>query len=425
MHGRWLFALRERAAEPGVWLGAWQLSVGLMALSALYQVFLAVWARSAPPHVVRNIAALAPYWILYTLLLVNTGVCLWRRLGLLRQQLGAHPWLAHGAADWQVALPPGVVAGGPRALLARLGYRARTLEDGSAWGVRRRFAALGTYLFHGAFSLIAAGFLLSLALRHEAGVWVAVGEEYVGSPEQVRSESPPGPLSTGLPELRFGVRSITPQFWRDELLFTRLEAELELHGRAVFTRINRPVWLAPATFLRLSGFGYAPRYELRDAAGRVLDSAYVKLDVFPPGRRDWFRLEGYPHRFYVDLLPDFALEDGQPVTRSLNLVRPAARLRVLRGRVDLGGALLEPGQSFEFEGLRLAFPEVRYWGEFAVVRDPGAPLLFTGFALGLLGLVLKLAGARAEARLEPDGAGGFGLRGWGGRAPAPARWRRS
>ena len=40
----------------------------------------------------------------------------------------------------------------------------------------------------------------------------------------------------------------------------------------------------------------------------MLDSAFVKLNVFPPGQRDFFQLPDYPHRFYLGVLPDFALE---------------------------------------------------------------------------------------------------------------------
>ena len=61
-------------------------------------------------------------------------------------------------------------------------------------------------------------------------------------------------------------------------------------------------------------------------------------------------------------------------------------------------------QALEFEGLRLLFPEIRYWGEFSIVRDPGAPILFLGYLLGLVGLLIKLPAQRTEAlrRVEAD-----------------------
>jgi hypothetical protein len=100
MWTRILFAVRAFTTELGPRLGSWRLSVVLMVLAALYYGFLAVWATSSPPHVVANIASLAPFWLLYALLLVNTGVCLWRRLGTLRKQIGRAPLLAGREAEW-------------------------------------------------------------------------------------------------------------------------------------------------------------------------------------------------------------------------------------------------------------------------------------------------------------------------------------
>lgn len=347
---RLLYRVRSAAVEPGRWLGSWRLSIALMVAAALYSAFLAVWATSSPPHVVANIARLLPFWLVYGLILANTGVCLWRRLPALRRQVASRP-------------------------------------------------VLGTFLFHGAFFLVAAGFLLSMGARQESTVWVTVGEEYTGEPGQFLSRAAPRPLAPFgpvPPGLRFGVTDIRPAFWRDQLLFTGLEADLTLPSGPATTRINRPLWVGPATFLRLSGFGYAPRYELRDRQGRVLDSAFVKLNLFPPGQSDYFRLETFPHRFELEILPDLAFDGDEPVTRSLNLVNPGVLVRVSRGKLQLAQAVLAPGQSLAFEGLKIRFPEVRTWGELSIVRDPGVPVLFAGYLLGLVGLALRVRGPRAE-----------------------------
>ena len=81
-------------------LGSWRLSVALMVLAALYYALLAIWSGSSPPHVVRNITSLLPFWLLYGLLLINTGVCLWQRLPTLRRDIGREPRWSGKAADW-------------------------------------------------------------------------------------------------------------------------------------------------------------------------------------------------------------------------------------------------------------------------------------------------------------------------------------
>ncbi len=321
-----------------------------MVLAALYYLFLALWAGSTPPHVVQNIASLLPYWLIYILLLLNTGLCLWQRLPAMVRQVGTS----------------------------------------------RRWSALGTYLFHCAFFLLAAGFFTTLAFRHETKVRVAMGEEFTGAEEQFASAPAPGLLSK---QEHFVVDDITPVFWRDQMLFTNLEADLTFaDGTEATTRINRPLWLGWGTFLRLTGFGYAPVYELLNRNGRVIDSAVVKMNVFPPGQRDRMSPRMIPHRLYLEVYPDMDFGDERVNTRTLNLVDPGILLHVQRGKLDLGRTVLRPGELFEFEGLGLRFVEIRYWGEFTVVFDPGAPVIFIAFLLGLSGLGLSFWGNReAEA----------------------------
>ncbi len=334
MWTRFIFALRGALPWINRTLASWKLSVVLMLLAALYYALLAIWSTTSPSHVVQSIAGLVPYWAVYILLLLNTGFCLYQRIPALIRQ--------------------------PRAML-------------------------GSFVFHLAFFVVAIGFMTTLVARRESKVWVAEGEDFIGSDEQYLAAPVAGR------ELRFKVEKITPEFWRDQLLFTQLAAELRMaDGSVATTRINRPLWLGPATFLRLSGFGYAPRWELLDERGRSIDSAFSKLNVFPPGQRDQIRIPDYPHRIQVEVYPDHVLEDGAVLNRSNNLVNPGVVVEVSRGKLRLGEALLAPGKGYSFEGLTLHFPEIRYWGEFTVLVDPGAPVIFVGFALGLIGLVIRL-----------------------------------
>lgn len=337
------------AARVSNLLASWKTSLVLMILAALYYGLLSVWAISSPPSVVRSIAGLAPFWAVYLLLLLNTLWCLGRRL-------------------------PGL---------------AKDLRS-------RRWAALGTFLFHGAFLLFAVGFLLTFALRGEQRVWVAVGESFTGAPEQILSRDAPRLGPGEEPDVRFEVEEIAPEFWRDRLLFTSLWARLRMEdGSERTTRINAPLWVSSGTFLRLSGFGYALRYELAGPDGTLLESNFVKLNVFPPGRRDAIVLQDFPYRLYVELYPDMVQSDRGVETRSMNLRRPGFLVHAYRGKVDLGARLLLPGEPMPLEGFAVRIPEVRYWAELALLGDPGAPVVLFSFALALAGLVLKLVGRRA------------------------------
>ncbi|MHB0972202.1 MAG: hypothetical protein ACYC7A_08945 [Thermoanaerobaculia bacterium] len=309
---------RIRSAGVDVWplLGSWQLSIVLMVTTAFWYVLLAVFAFLSPPHVVQSIAGLAMFWILYALLLVNTAVCL--------------------------------VVRGLKGL------------------------AIGTLLFHGSLFLVAAGFVLTVASRYEATYRVAEGEEFTGNEAQIVSTSAPRVLMTTAPSIRFKVEKIVPELWRDQLLFTRLEATLD-GGRS--TRINRPLVLGMATFLRLSGFGYTPRYEILDARGNLLESEFAKLTIFPPGRRDFIASANFPFRFYVT---------------AGDLSATMFDVKIYRGRLLLAERVVRRTEPLEFEGLVFRIADMRYWGEFTLVRDAGAPLILLGAIIGIAGLCLKL-----------------------------------
>lgn len=331
MWDRALYQLRAALTEPRALLGSWKLSVALMVGASVFYLMLAVYSWTVPSHVVAGIASLSLYWICWTLLLVNTFVCIWNR-----------------------------------------------------W----RSTSRASVLFHGSFFVIATGLLLSFGSREESRLRVAAGERFDGREEQFIARA--GTLSPD----PFTAISITPAFWRDQLLFTRLEAVLDFDGAKKTTRINRPLWISPATFLRLSGFGFAPRYEIVDAQGRVLETAFAKLNVFPPGQRDFLVPERFPYRVYLEVYPDAELAKDGVSNRTMNLTRPLLVASVYRGHLAIASRPLRLGEPLELEGVSIRFPEVGLWGEFSCVRDLGVPLIFAGMLMAMTGLTVTLLARR-------------------------------
>ncbi len=319
--------IRAALTEPRALLGSWKVSVVLMIAACVFYLLLLIYSWTVPSHVVANIAGLTAFWTCWTLLLLNTFVCLWNRIR-------GVPW--------------------------------------------------HSLLFHSSFFVVLCGVLLSLGSRQESKLWVAAGETFTGADDQFLARGGPA-----IPD-GFTALSITPEFWRDQLLFTKLEAVLDFDGQRRTTRINRPLWFAPASFLRLSGFGLAPRYEIVDAQGRVLESAFAKLNVFPPGQRDFLLPEKVPYRVYLEIYPDAEVTDAGVVNRTNQLVRPVIVANVYRGHLAVASGALRPGEALELEGVSIRFPEIRVWGELTFVRDLGIPVIFAGCLVGLTGLVLKL-----------------------------------
>lgn len=412
--GRLAYLVRRTWPGFGRFAGSWKLSIVLMVVWAFYSVLLVIWSSSSPPHIVRNIAGLFPFQVVYAGLLINTLVCLWLRLPLLKRSL-LKGMTTQGVNPRWSQPTPGIRDYSEAAVLGnRWGYTMTTGDSGMTYGIKGRWTMLGNFIFHSGFFFIALGFMVSFQLRDEATLCLAEGEGFTNAREQFLDRKPSAWFSQDYSDLSLQVSTIVPRFWRDELLFTSLQAAIVVdQGRSAMTAINRPVPLSWCQFLRLSGFGYTPRYELTTLDGSVLESSFLKLSVFPPGRRDFFHLLHFPHRVYVRLYPDYVAQDGGPATQSCELKRPRFEIQIFRMKQLIAEGLLAPGESLAFEGIKIGFPELRYWGEFSLVRDPGMSLLFFGLTLGLIGLVLSLGGARAEIRWRPghDQSGGV-LEGW-------------
>lgn len=265
------------------------------------------------------------------------------------------------------------------------------LRETERWASRRagsprppaaRIAA--PLLLRSAYALLAVGLTATLLARDESRIWVAVGEPFAGEPGQYLSRMPPRPMSSGSPRIELTVVSVDPGIDRDGRMQT-LSARLVIGAREVEVSRIRPAWLGWASFLRSVGFGYAPLLELGEEGGAPLDGAFVKLRLLPRGARDHYRPVAVPHRIYFEIPPEAVIEGGAMGPRSLSL-----RAEVWRGKVPIAeGPLGGDAHDLRFEGLVLRMPEVRYWVEFALVHDPGIPLV-------VLAGVAAAAGAAAS-----------------------------
>lgn len=374
-------------------LSSWQFSIVLTVSGALYYLLLAIWAAKSPPHVVRNIASLLPFLIFYVLLLLNTFLCIVRRWSTLVSHMRHRRVLLLQTPDWERSVDT-----------LPASSKWIELEGGDLFVVRNRFAPLGTILLHGALFLLATGLLLTMLSRYEAKFYAAQGEKLNVQQDTFYRTSTPVPLTSGFPPMSFEAKDIRAVFWRDELLFTHLDADISIDGSVSRTAINAPIFLSPATSIRVSSFGYALAYMLV-AGGAPLEESAVKLQIFPPGQRDFFTSQHFPHKFYVQFYPDWAEENGQNISRSMNLNHPRVVVSIYRQKVFLGEKILQFGESMDFEGVSLAFLQAIPMAEFTVTRDLGLPWILVSFVLILAGLVIRLPGKRGEMLARKGGDG--------------------
>jgi hypothetical protein len=380
-------------------LASWRLSVVLTISGAVYFVFLSIWGARAPAHVVQTISGMLPFWLLYTLLVINTLLCISGRWQRLLELTRRRPVFLPQARDWQRTvdqLPP-------------LPGNVIQTADGFAW-VYRRFASLGTLLLHLALLPLALGFLLSAGCRSDGSFVTGLGEtiEVTGSTYQKGS-----PERGSLPGFDLTVADISARFWEDRLLFTSLTAEVLINGRRRELAINSPAMLSPATSVRVTSFGYAPVYMLVvEGVPRPLEEGALKLNLFPPGQRDSFSPHHFPHRIYLRLYPDYITSRSGPASRSMELRNPRFDVEVYRGKVFVARRLLALGQAMTVEELTFSFVQVVPTVELTVVRDPGLPLVALAFLMALGGLGLGLPGRRREVLALEQADGRWTVMGW-------------
>lgn len=117
----------------------------------------------------------------------------------------------------------------------------------------------------------------------------------------------------------------------------------------------------------------APRFLITDGKDRELHSAFVKLNLYPIGREDYFRSPAVPHRFYMNLTG----KTDKPFS-----------VKVLRGKLTIVNKDIAVGEEVPFEGLKISFPEISKWAEIEVKYYPGNSFVLIGFITALAGLIL-------------------------------------
>jgi len=370
------------------------------------------WERESPTLVglleLFQLTDVHASWLakgLWVLFFANLAVVMVRRLPVVRERIRIDreipdPRLAPGFGPCR-SLP--LREGGAAALGAVLRRRGLELVERAerTRGVKYRFAPVATLAYHVSFFLIAAGGYLSAATRFEGTVDLGSGEQFTGDLAQY-VPTPRLPRYGKPPDVTFLVEAIEPQLERGVPVGIRvLLRDREMIGQVI--EVNRPYRIGDASFV-FKDLGVAPLLIARDAAGRELFGAYVRLKLLQ-GRKD--RVEILGQRFEVELFPDHVMEGGTDGTRSQEMRDPVLRLTLSSRAGRTVRASLRPGETMPLGPYGLTFADWRYWVRLYVRSERGIGLLWFGFALAAAGVAARLFLFRREFvfAVETSGAG--------------------
>lgn len=159
-----------------------------------------------------------------------------------------------------------------------------------------------------------------------------------------------------------------------------LEDEMEILRKKVF--VNNPLSYEGFVFYQTRDWGYSPRLIVRDAGGHIFLDAFISLaNKEVDGKvihEDTLSFMGAPFSFKFRFYP------GK---------EPRLKVVVVQGDEEPFSSTLSEGEEVCWEGFSFSFDGFRYWTKFDVNKKPGLSLVFGGFCLGIVGLILSY-GAR-------------------------------
>ncbi|MBO8126325.1 MAG: cytochrome c biogenesis protein ResB [Firmicutes bacterium] len=255
-------------------------------------------------------------------------------------------------------------------LFMRVRLLAKTMD------AKKRIRLAGSVLFHfGILLLIIAGFYSSF-YKFRAILILTEGQtvEDVRENYYILSSGPLEPTDFGDAAIRLD--KVHVDFYSPTLI-EELGAEVTVFkgmpssAKQVSTSVNRPFYYQSRK-AAIYKFGFSPLIVIKSSPTETLWTGFVNLDLVA-GKTDLFKwpLSGELVRVTAELA------DGKVTAFSL-------------GSDAAGETLIAVGgEPTDFLGYTVEIPEYRYWLGFAVNSVKGRYLIFIGFAVLVLGILLR------------------------------------
>lgn len=236
--------------------------------------------------------------------------------------------------------------------------------------------------------IMTTGLWVSVYMRFEGKTIRAEGQVFDAFPSNYVPQTLYMTDREQMPKISITVMKINPEPSSDMKKMKRVTADVIYAGKTLSGKTLKPVlssqWplISDWMYLRITDFGYAPKYVLYDTEEKPLESHYIYYKLFPPGAEDHFETMFLGYLFYVQCYPDYVEKDGRPWTRSAYPRNPVFNLRIVRNKDIVYNGLLKPEEKIRFDNVIIGIPEVKMWVEISIVRDPG--IFIAGFGMFLL-----------------------------------------
>ncbi len=261
----------------------------------------------------------------------------------------------------------------------------------SIFAMKNRYSPVGFILFHLSFLFCLVGGLLIAYTRFYGYLTITEGQRLADARPYITKIIKKPRILKKLPEFGLSLIKVQPQYQNDVPtdLYVYLDVLYKGRVKREVLKVNEPVKRG-ALSLVVQDIWLAPLMVVRDEHGKMIDGAYVALNLLH-GQEDsfWFNsLKGY--KFFVIFFPDYVVNNGVETTKSVVIRNPALHLRVVKDGSIVAEDTLKPQESLRFDRYSISFEGYRYSVYLNVIREYGRGPLIAGFVLALAGLLMRL-----------------------------------
>lgn len=278
---------------------------------------------------------------------------------------------------------------------ARLGARRYSAAQRGnlliAW--KHGWGKWGSILLHGSFLVIAIGTVLGRGTFMSGVVEIAEGQTFTethGSYERLQE----GPLFAE-DHAGFTVKldKFSAEFWKNGAIKERMsKISIYDNGEKVLEQTISPNY--PAVYKGRSIYQFSPfGYSVILKFSRPGDQDNVGALNFASPKVGWssangFIIPGTSYQVDVKFYPDYKKKSIDQNLFRFPPKDPAIDVKVMdiKDRATVFKGLLRPGDSAVLGSAKLSFLEVRRWTQLGVVKESGAPLVFLGFWMAVVGI---------------------------------------
>lgn len=244
-------------------------------------------------------------------------------------------------------------------------------------------------IYHASLLIVVAGIFTLNQTRFQGTLFLTEGQTFSSGDKSIITNGDEQELRPEIP-FQITLNEFRINYQGESAVQGAALVRVEENGRGSSNKpikINYPLEVQNIKFM-LQDFDYTPQFVITDQQGQIFFDSYVNLFI-NAGKTDTFQIPGSPFSLAVKFFPEAQLQKGQPVNLSLNPVKPLFWVQLKEGQEVLGEKYLRLNQEWQTPIGKLKVADLSRFVQLMVIQEKGANLLFGGFALTFLGLIIR------------------------------------